>query len=567
MACPLSQPRPVTLQMRNLAILFIIAIVALSAACSRHAATEAALDRADSLMSEHPDSALAILTAIDGTPLPQGSGLQARYALLLTQAKTKNHIIETNDSLISIANDYYYKEGDEFLLMKARFYLGNILYHQKNYPNCMLNMFMAYEYAKEIDDCFWIGMTARGLGDAYKETFNSKEEVAYYHIAADAFASYGKQAFIDYSLLYLAIAYCDAGEYESGIVYALEARDSALTHGDEPLLIEALRAGGMNGLGAKNYKIAISSFETLCKNHTSTREDSLYLGLLYLRTGAVHKATNILNKIKINEDGVGDWFRYELYKELDSIPQALTALENLENYENSTFNSRINQGLTGVCVDYYDTQKRAKEEDIKRSHVINWAMLFLLICLITISLAYILRYKKKKQSELDTATIIAENLRDILSRKEEEYRQVNTAFTSAKETIDSLLDVRYEEFDMLCQEMYSSSNRSSIQKQIASKLNMMVDSFSSDIKKIKELQKFADLHHDNIVSELKKDLPSIKDIDHNLFLYVVLGFSTQAIALFLKAGKIDSIYERKRRLKDKIKQLDATKAQKYQAYL
>lgn len=63
--------------MRPIAIILISTLL-LSAACTRHGQTRAALDRADSLMTEHPDSALTILQAINGPELPQGSELQAR---------------------------------------------------------------------------------------------------------------------------------------------------------------------------------------------------------------------------------------------------------------------------------------------------------------------------------------------------------------------------------------------------------------------------------------------------------------------------------------------------------
>jgi len=69
------------------------------------------LHRAEALMNEHPDSAWAVLNTLSADEMGQNS-TRALYALLYTQAQDKNYIDETNDSLISIAVDYYLNTDD-----------------------------------------------------------------------------------------------------------------------------------------------------------------------------------------------------------------------------------------------------------------------------------------------------------------------------------------------------------------------------------------------------------------------------------------------------------------------
>ena len=166
--------------MKYLAILFIIAIAALSVSCGRHAATEAVIDRADSLMTEHPDSALTLLSAIDGSALPHGSELNARYALLLTQAQAKCFKPSADDSLISIAVDYYTRHDDDLLqLTKAHFYRGSVQYKAKHYAKSLMSMFQALELAREAGSDFWMGLASRGVADVYLATYNGEEGVRY----------------------------------------------------------------------------------------------------------------------------------------------------------------------------------------------------------------------------------------------------------------------------------------------------------------------------------------------------------------------------------------------------
>ena len=65
------------------------------------------LIHADSLLQEHePDSALLLLSAIDGATL-RAANDRAYHALLLTQAQYRCYADITSDSTINVALDYY----------------------------------------------------------------------------------------------------------------------------------------------------------------------------------------------------------------------------------------------------------------------------------------------------------------------------------------------------------------------------------------------------------------------------------------------------------------------------
>ena len=69
------------------------------------------------------------------------------------------------------------------------------------------------------------------------------------------------------------------------------------------------------------------------------------------------------------------------------------------------------------------------------------------------------------------------------------------------------------------------------------------------------METFANEHNSNIITSFKADLPNLKEADYLLFLYTTLGFSITAIALFLNEEKGDAVYNRKARLKNKIRNL------------
>ena len=93
-------------------------------ACHRDSDKTSLLHRADSLMQEFPDSALAILESI---PHVEKNclvliGLIMQY--FLTRARTKMYIHESSDSLIRYAVDYYKRSWNDERKMQAYYYRG-----------------------------------------------------------------------------------------------------------------------------------------------------------------------------------------------------------------------------------------------------------------------------------------------------------------------------------------------------------------------------------------------------------------------------------------------------------
>lgn len=98
-------------------------------------------------------------------------------------------------------------------------------------------------------------------------------------------------------------------------------------------------------------------------------------------------------------------------------------------------------------------------------------------------------------------------------------------------------------------------------------MTKFIDDLSVKSDKIIEMENKADLLYENVISDFKKDLPNLKDVDYRLFLFNVHGIANPTISLLLKETRINAVYERKRRIKDKIKQLEESKRAKYLRFL
>ena len=91
--------------------IFLLLILAALISCNDPKPVTETLHRAEALMNEYPDSVWTLLNTISPDEMGQNRN-RAFYALLYTQAQDKTYRDETNDSLISIAVDYYRDTDD-----------------------------------------------------------------------------------------------------------------------------------------------------------------------------------------------------------------------------------------------------------------------------------------------------------------------------------------------------------------------------------------------------------------------------------------------------------------------
>ncbi len=119
--------------------------------CSYQSEMTEKLSAVESIMEEHPDSALQVLNAIDTLQLKNRKD-KALYALLLSQALDKNYIDTTNFNVLQPAIDYYKNHGTPTEKMKTLYYQGRIYANQGEKTMRMECYLKALEVGKESND-------------------------------------------------------------------------------------------------------------------------------------------------------------------------------------------------------------------------------------------------------------------------------------------------------------------------------------------------------------------------------------------------------------------------------
>ena len=127
--------------------IFLLFILVALISCNDPKPVTDTLHRAEALMNEYPDSAWTLLNTISPDEMEQNRN-RALYALLYTQAQDKTYRDETNDSLISVAVDYYRNTDDVRHKFLSYYYKGRVHFNAKDY----LNATTCYMEAEQLVD-------------------------------------------------------------------------------------------------------------------------------------------------------------------------------------------------------------------------------------------------------------------------------------------------------------------------------------------------------------------------------------------------------------------------------
>lgn len=176
-----------------------------------------ALSRADLYMNTAPDTALAILS--DTALHPDSKRQKALYALLLTQARHKNFIDETNDSLITTAVDYFDGKKQSPNLMKSLFYQSVVNLNAKNYRLAMRAALRAKEMSISLNDTYWQARTAEQLARIFSKTYFYDDAIENYGIAAQKYKESGFENAYLYSLGDIALDYSNLRDHENVVKF------------------------------------------------------------------------------------------------------------------------------------------------------------------------------------------------------------------------------------------------------------------------------------------------------------------------------------------------------------
>lgn len=509
-----------------------------------------------------PDSVLRVLTTTDA---PRWGERRALYALLTVQAQDKSYIDVVDDSLISVATHYYATSHDVRHRMLAYYYRARVQYNIGAYAQSIVSASRAEEAAITIGDDYYLGLIYRCISDCYNMTYNAAEELRYIRMAHDCFERVESVAHERYARLRMGRAYMNCGKLEEAIqICEALLTDSAVIQ-DTNLLSNVLSLYGKIAASAYDFSVAKEALQRLCEipQYDWAVSDYCNLARIYNNEQLEDSAQFYLDKAKclVRKEADSVYIYRALYEMALANEDAEAALENYRKIialNDSVTKATLHQSVAIAHRDHYRSEALLTSERAVRDKR------FFLVCLISIlsvsafGILYYREGKKRKEAELARTLETAYEVTLTVKRQRDDL-------TAMQQRIDRLFGEQFTTLEILVNTYLDHEGTDKSSMLILHKVEALIEEFRNP-KKLKNLESIINESKHNIVSRLREQIPSIKEADVQLFIYLCAGFSLRAIKLFMKE-KLENIYNKKSRLKSKIQRSNAADAEDFLEHL
>lgn len=543
-------------------------------ACSSRERTETSFLQAESLLEEHPDSALQLLQTLPA--LQKLSHKEsARYALLLARATDKcEKSLLPCDSLLNLALNYY--DNDEKERAVALLYKGRLEIEINSTKEAIAHLQEALtilkDYPKEIEIK---RHTLSSLGNLYFD-------VNYYDEAFKAYRELYKCCITDkdksVALNSFSLYYCTQDQKDSAIIIQRKALDYALDSGDSSMI----------GISEFNLSINYDEFEepdsalyharNAIKWFPKGKIPGSYYGhlgsLLYERGENKDSAIYYLNKNledtkNIAGRGAALLSLYDIEKDLGNYKAASAYLEEHVEILDSMYSTEQYSELQQL-INKYNIKIHIREEQIKEQHRLQLIIALFIFCCLLIILFYQYHINKRKriqliyqqnlkqtQYKLSSMQTIIEDNQSIISLLQEEQRNLKQ---DQANKIDEIQE-RESTIERLRQEKHELRNWLFTQSDIYKKIIALSKQEVSDKKamkvltnaELKKLQKIIFEIYADYISYLQQKYPKLTEED---ILYLCLNeakLQPLTIALCFGYNNTHPINQRKLRIKERMK--------------
>lgn len=168
---------------------------------------------AENMLREHPAEVLCMLDSIDISELNSDSQ-RAHYALLYSKAQYQNYVVPSNDTLITLAVDYYEKEGCKEERFYGYLYQGLVRYQLQAYDEASWSLLRASAYSSHIGDHYAKGQMYGNLS-LINQILHCSDASEYARKSYLEFCAGGLEGYAASALVLLASCHLQKQQYDS----------------------------------------------------------------------------------------------------------------------------------------------------------------------------------------------------------------------------------------------------------------------------------------------------------------------------------------------------------------
>lgn len=505
----------------------------------------------DSYIMTRPDSALTVLEGMSRDVL-RTERQRAHHALLYAMALDKNYIDVSEDSIASVAVNYYSRKGPMKYRARAYYYLGLAYYYQQDYDRAILE-FTKAEKAAEVSDSLYWGMTKSFQARVYNRTYNDVEEIRCLLDAQRIYQAISDEFKVQAVKLRLAKAYSNSFEYDKS--------DSLFTEiFNDGEISEQVKAYSLSSYAflkmvksQRNPSAAIAMYEQIINyDGAMTTQDYWAYSFALNLVGRKEESKMFMDELSVTDTSSSSFYwQYLISKYNYDYKQALSYLEESNFRDNKVIMASLRQSLALAQRDYYESESQLAEYKTKtRTYTL---VSVIIICLLVLALGYfaVSRYVRKQNDEKDRYI----NYANEVSRQLKALQSDADAMPALKRKYIELYKDKFESLRVLCDNYLLYQDRTDAEKKMYSRVVTMINEIRGDKSSIGELESILDKDLDGLMTALRREIKA-KEVDYSVYAYSIIGFDATTISNLLDLS-VNQVYIRKSRIKHQIENSDS----------
>ena len=524
----------------------LVSVVLLLSACAE-SEVEKQLWDVESYIMERPDSALAVLESMDPSLLKTEED-KAHHALLHAMALDKNFIDVADDLLARIAVDYYSEHGPEKYHARSLYYLGLAYYYQEEYNKAIVEFTKAEKVAEGVDSLY-LGFIKNAQAKTYNKFYNAAEAVNCLREAYEIDVKMGNEYDSQVSKLSLSRSlYNENLILESSSLLYEMIED---TNTDEKVRLSAVIAYAfINAVELYNYDKAIELYNEVLNNSSETYmsfRDYWALAYCLNAVGRKEEAQNLIDQLACEESGTTSYWQYMIAKSNGDVETGLSYLEDYIKYNDVEVSDALKQSLAISQRDYFESQSELSKAEAESSRLLFLVVLLSSsVVLLAAGICVIWYVRKQRKAKEQYILYISEIHRQLEEAKKDDYPALKRKYMA-------LYKSKFETIGTLCEQYAHSHDLVHAETSIYKKVVSLVDDFTNDYTNREKFEAMLNADLDNIMSNLRSEMPSLKEKDYVIFSFLVIGFDVTTISNLLNITA-NTVYIRKCRIRHQIEE-------------
>ena len=579
--------------------IFLLLILGALMSCTDPKAVMETLHRAESLMNEHPDSAWTLLNTISPDEMEQNRN-RALYALLYTQAQDKTYRDETNDSLISIAVDYYRDTDDVRHKFLSYYYKGRVHFNTKDYLGATTCYMEAEQLADEVGDDYLAGLLYAELGRIYRLYYDYPKSLEAYQKAAECYERAGKIRHRNYMWLNQGLVYRNLDRFDESERLLRMVLESAQEKGDNTLVKSSMGSLVLLYIEENRMQEAQELYVALESVAGINYGSASFMGKLaqmYASKDGYVEALDLLERGWAYAEERMDSVNLYISSSALLAKQGKNDLAYQELLKGATLQNKeakqtLQQPVLTAQRDYLSEKLEFEAYKLRMEKRLR-ILYILLFSLAIVMVVYILSRKLKKEKEKARKTIDELNheilqrdkesrhkivslleeledkdksasasifcLRSELQKQEEDYHRYIKVAEELQYSLEDKLSQKtvlmadlfknwFASMSKLLSVLVQNGKEETKNKKLRKEVTIWQEKYYEGNKAYREVEKLVNRYNDDAMLHFRQEMKWTEETDYRRVCYFFAGFSIHLIAILMEETE-DSIYQKRHRLR------------------